>query len=83
MVINAVEEAITKRLPYIIKKATSKDYYTIDDVCEMLDVSRRHLQYLRDSGQISYVKNGRKIYFKAEDLEEFFGVNYIQSNREV
>lgn len=75
----AVEHAVCERLPYLIKKAARKEYYTIKETCELLDVTRRHLQYLRDSGQISYVQNGRKIYFKAEDLDEFFNENYIQS----
>ncbi|SHG46323.1 DNA binding domain-containing protein, excisionase family [Fodinibius roseus] len=73
----AVEKTVSDKLPEIIKKTNRKDYYTIEETCEILDVSRRHLQYLRDTEQISYVKNGRKIYFKAEDLDEFFNVNYI------
>lgn len=74
-----VQESISNKLPEIIKKTSRKDYYTIDEVCKMLDVSRRHLQYLRDSGQISYVKNGRKIYFRVEDLDAFFNDNYIKA----
>lgn len=73
-----IEKSISSKIPEIVKKASRKDYYTIDEVCKMLEVSRRHLQYLRDSGQISFVQNGRKIYFKAEDLDEFFDANYIE-----
>ena len=76
---SAVEEAVTKRLPEIIKRATRKEYYTISEACEMLDCTRRHIQYLRDSGQLSYIKNGKKIYFRAEDLEAFFQENYIEA----
>ena len=78
----AVEKAVTQRLPQIIKKATQKEYYNIEEVCAALNVSKRHLQYLRDSGQIGYVKSGRKIYFKAEDLQEFFDKNYISAESE-
>ncbi len=76
---HAVEKAVAERLPQIINKTNRKDYYTIEETCKKLNVSRRHLQYLRDSGQISYVKNGRKIYFKAEDLDAFFNDNYIKA----
>lgn len=76
------ETLIEERLPDLIRKATEKKYYTIAEVCELLDVSRRHLMYLRSSGQINYAKNGRKIYFKREDLEEFFDKNYIQKVEE-
>lgn len=75
----AVETAVTKQLPEIISKATRKPYYTIDEACKILSVTRRHLQYLRDTDQISFVQHGRKIYFKAEDLDEFFNRNYIDN----
>jgi excisionase family DNA binding protein len=77
-VMKAVEEAVSERLPEIVRKATQKQHYTIDEVCELLSVSRRHLTYLRESGQINYVKNGRKVYFKREDLDNFFDENYIE-----
>ncbi len=74
----AVEAAVTSKLPEIISKVTRKSYYTIDEVAEILSVTRRHLQYLRDTNQISFVQHGRKVYFKAEDLEAFFDDNYIE-----
>ena len=73
------EKLIANRLPNLIRKATEKKYYTIADTCELLDASRRHLQYLRDSGQINFIKNGRKVYFRREDLEKFFDENYIET----
>ncbi len=75
----AVEAAVTSKLPTIIRKATRKPYYTIDEACGILSVTRRHLQYLRDTNQISFVQHGRKVYFKAEDLDEFFNNNYIKN----
>ncbi len=75
----AVQNAVTEKLPEIIQRATRKSYYTIDEVCQLLDVTRRHLLYLRQSGQISYVQNGRKIYFRASDLEKFFQDNLIEN----
>lgn len=77
---SSFEKLIEDRLPALIRKATEKKYYTINEVCELLDVSRRHLQYLRDSGQINHVKNGKKVYFKREDLDEFFDRNYIEND---
>ncbi len=75
----AVEQAVSKRLPEVILKVTRKPIYNIDEACELLNVSRRHLQYLRDSQQLPYIQNGRKIYFRAEDLDKFFNANYIKS----
>lgn len=73
----AVEQAVLRKLPEIIQKATRKPVYSIDETCDLLGVSRRHLQYLRDSNQISYVQNGRKVYFQAIDLEAYFEKYYI------
>lgn len=75
----AVESAVKSKLPEIISKATRKSHYTIDEACEILSVTRRHLQYLRDNRYINFVQHGRKIYFKAEDLDEFFNRNYIDN----
>ena len=75
----AVQEAVRSNLPEIIRRATAKEYLTIAETCEALDCTRRHLQYLRDSGQIGYVKSGKKVYFKADDLEAFFNRNYIEA----
>ena len=74
------EKLLEDKLPALIRRATEKKYFTIDEACEYLDCSRRHLQYLRNSGQINYVKNGKKIYFRQDDLLEFFDRNYINQS---
>jgi len=79
---NSLQKIAENTIRDIVRSASGKQYYTIPEVCEKLDVSRRHLQYLRDSGQIGYVKNGRKIYFRAQDLEEFFETNYIPAEKD-
>jgi excisionase family DNA binding protein len=73
------EKILSDKLPALIRKATQKQYFTISDACELLSCSRRHLLYLRQSGQINIVKNGKKIFFKREDLEAFFDDNYIET----
>lgn len=39
------------------------------DVCEILNVSKRTLQSLRDSGRLSYTQINRMMYYKPEDVE--------------
>lgn len=41
------------------------------DVCMVLNVSKRKLQYLRSSGQIAYFKLDNKIYYKEADIREY------------
>jgi excisionase family DNA binding protein len=76
------EKIISDKLEALVKRATAKEIYTINEVCDLLDCSRRHLMYLRSSGQINYIKNGKKVYFRHEDLLDFFDRNYIE-NEEV
>ncbi len=40
-------------------------------VCKLLNVSRRTLQNMRDNQTIKFRKAGRKIYYKARDIEEY------------
>ena len=39
------------------------------DVCQMLNVSPRTLQTLRDNGTLAYSQINRKVYYKPEDVE--------------
>ena len=81
LIAQAVDEAIKPHIERLAATPNMKPVYTIDEVAEMFDVSKRHLQYLRDSGQIGYIQNGRKILFRAEDLDEFFNKNYVKGGR--
>ena len=73
----AVQKGIEEKLPEILYKANRKKIYTIDEVCSELSVSRRQLQYLRDTNQIGFIRNGRKVYFRVEDLDKYFSENHI------
>jgi excisionase family DNA binding protein len=78
---SAVHDAVKKALQSELKIETRKPVYTIDEICELFQVSKRHLQYLRDSRQLSFIQNGRKILFRWEDLDAFFQNNYVRGER--
>ncbi len=40
-----------------------------DEVCELLQISRRTLQSYRDNGILPYSQIGRKCYYKVADIE--------------
>lgn len=40
------------------------------DVCEILQISKRTLQYYRDSGKLSFSQIGGKCYYKASDMSK-------------
>lgn len=73
LVVQAVARAIDKKL--------RKPVYTIEEVCDMFGVTKRSLQYLRDTRKIGYIKEGKKILFRAEDLDAFFRANYVKGGK--
>ena len=44
------------------------------DVCQMLNISPRTLQTLRDNGTLAYSQINRKLYYKPEDVESILHV---------
>jgi hypothetical protein len=44
------------------------------DVCQMLNISPRKLQTLRDNGTLAYSQINRKVYYKPEDVESILHV---------
>ncbi len=40
------------------------------DVCQLLNISKRTLQTLRDNGTLAYTQISHKIYYKPEDVEK-------------
>ncbi len=63
-----------------IREATKRQWLTTNEVMEMLQCSRRHIQYLRDSRQIQFSQNGRTIRYKIEDVEAFLNGRKVNKN---
>lgn len=40
------------------------------DVCELLNISKRSLQYYRNCGKLSFSQINNKCYYKATDVEK-------------
>ena len=50
------------------------DWLDNQDVCQMLNISPRTLQTLRDNGTLAYSQINRKVYYKLEDVEDILHV---------
>ena len=50
------------------------DWLDNQDVCQMLNISPRTLQTLRDNGTLAYSQINRKIYYKPEDVKRILTV---------
>ena len=44
------------------------------DVCQMLNISPRTLQTLRDNGTLAYSQINHKVYYKPEDVERILHI---------
>lgn len=66
-------EAFTQRVENLCHctgdKALQK-WLDNQEVCDILNISKRTLQTYRDSGKLSYSQIGYKIYYRPEDVEQ-------------
>ena len=54
-----------------IKKKKEKEFYTMEEVMELLNISRRTLQTLRHEGKIGFVRHHNTIRFSKENIDSF------------
>jgi len=72
-----IKDELKTELPEIVRKATRKSWLDTNDFEEEFGISKRRQQYLRDSGQIPYVKDGRLIRYKRAEVEKFLKDRHI------
>ncbi|MGE4287207.1 MAG: helix-turn-helix domain-containing protein [Salinivirgaceae bacterium] len=41
-----------------------------DEVCTILDISKRRLQQMRTNGEVEFTKVGKKVYYKSSNIEK-------------
>lgn len=75
----AVKEAVKEQLPAFAD--VKKDWLSTGEVMEMMNVSRRTVQNYRDEGKIPYSREGRKILYPRQGIEEFLRENMIKAYR--
>jgi excisionase family DNA binding protein len=56
-----------------------KTWLTGDEVIHLLGISKRTLQNYRDQRKLPFSQVGRKIYYKASDIEEYLSNHYIRA----
>lgn len=49
-----------------------------EDVCELLQISKRTLQSYRDNGILPYSQIGRKCYYRVSDIENLISQSQIK-----
>lgn len=74
----AVETAVVNLVPELIRRVSQKEYMSISETCDLLSCTRRHLQHLRNTGRINYIKRGKKIYFRKTDVDKYLNSHLIE-----
>jgi excisionase family DNA binding protein len=69
---NAVERSVGKHIPGAIRAAIKKPYLSTYELIQLTGWSRRTIQHLRDSRQLPFYQDGRRIIFKTDDIEKYF-----------
>ncbi len=70
-------ELLNERVEKINKKDPLEDrWLDIQDVCELLHISKRTLQSYRDKGILPFSQIGAKIYYKASDIQKHLDKHY-------
>lgn len=72
---------VAKRIESLCSTHTQKVENWLDsqDVCLLLGVSKRTLQYYRSSGRLAYSQIGSKIYYKTSDIERIIADSETQN----
>jgi len=77
--IKAIAEAMQKnKIPW--KERFSATWADRQDVMQMLHVSQRTLQTLRDSGALPFSRINGKFYYRISDIEALLEANYSGEN---
>ena len=65
-------ELFTQRVDALCRRHggnETKKWLTGEDVCLILNISKRTLQSLRDSGRIAYTQINRQMYYRPDDVQ--------------
>jgi hypothetical protein len=54
-----------------------KKYMTQSEVADLIGWTPRQLAYRRQKGDLPYIKRGRTILYKAQDIDRFLEAGYV------
>jgi len=72
-------ESFTRKVDKLCSRKNEKNlqkWLDNQDVCQILNISKRTLQNYRDNGTLAYTQIGHKIYYKPEDIQQIIPLVY-------
>ena len=80
--LKAIVNRIQSRTAHLATKTMPRKpggWLTQEEVCVMLRVSKRVLQYYRRQRKIPYSMIGNKVYFRESDIQRILDANLVKS----
>lgn len=74
-------QATAQRVADLRKRSESKDlkeWLDSQDVCEILGVTKRTVQTLRETGKLGFTMIAHKTYYRREDVKKFLETSIIR-----
>jgi excisionase family DNA binding protein len=62
---------------------TAKLAYSVAEAAQLIGVSTRSLRYLLQEGRISFIRLGRRVLIKHEDLERLLKQHYCRASGQI
>lgn len=77
-----VSSLLERKIPKIIRRANRKEYLSTSEFRTLTGCSYRKQHYLRSEKKISYSQDGRKVFYRTEDVEQFMEERRIEARGE-
>lgn len=73
----AIEAALTRCLPEILRRAQRPALLDKKGVVELTGWSPRKVEYLKSKRAIPYIRRGRSVWYRTEDIEAYLDEGYV------
>ena len=74
-------QATVRKVAALRKRSESKElkeWLDSQDVCEILGVTKRTVQTLRETGKLGFTMIAHKVYYRREDVKKFLDASLIR-----
>lgn len=74
---STIETVLSEKIPTLLRESVEPKWLTTGEVMSLLKCSRRHIQYLRDTQQLPFTKNGNTIRYHIDDIDDFLASHRV------
>ncbi|OAN61758.1 hypothetical protein A8B79_04855 [Balneola sp. EhC07] len=73
-----IKPLLKEEIPSLIRNASKKQWVSPEELEEISGLTIRSQQHLRSEKRIPYHKEGRKVYYNMNEIEEYMRSNKIE-----